>query len=155
MRKKSDREKFIAELRRHRDELGRSKAYRAAMGNLSELVDLLVKSASRERAGLEGVIGRILKVAEIIPLDASVIGLAGAAQIAFDISFQDSIVLASVFSHLGETKPTESCFLNQNTRDFDTPNVKGTLMDQHGCKLFGKFDYGLRYVKARLRDQER
>ena len=63
------------------------------------------------------------------------------------MSAQDSIVLASVLSHLGDT--TESCFLNRNTKDFDRPDIR-EMLDEYGCKFFGRFDEGLRYIEARL-----
>ena len=66
------------------------------------------------------------------------------------MSVQDSIVLASIVSHLAATKPVESCFLNRNTKDFDDPNVQ-EMLDEFGCKFFGRFDDGLHYIEARLR----
>ena len=67
----------------------------------------------------------MLKAAEIIPLDSDVFHQAGGIQVAFDMSVQDSIVLASIVSALAATKPAESCFLNRNTKDFDDPNGRG------------------------------
>ena len=60
---------------------------------------------------------------------------------------------ASILSHLADTKPPESCFLNRNVRDFDTQKVRETL-DTFGCRLFGRFDDGLHYVETRIRQPE-
>jgi hypothetical protein len=57
--------------------------------------------------------------------------VAGDIESGFGLSAQDSIVLASIVSHLAKTKPAESCFLNRNTKDFDGPDVRETL-DQYG-----------------------
>ena len=150
MRRGNERSRLSAELQKHLSELGRSKTYREVSGNFSELAALLIASAERERAGLQSATDGMLKAAEIIPLDSDVFHQAGGIQVAFDMSVQDSIVLASIVSHLAATRPAESCFLNRNTRDFDDPNVR-EMLDEFGCKFFGRFDDGLHYVEARLR----
>ena len=150
MRRGNERSRLSAELQKHLSELGRSKTYREVSGNFSELAALLIASAERERAGLQSATDGMLKAAEIIPLDSDVFHQAGGIQVAFDMSVQDSIVLASIVSHLAATKPVESCFLNRNTKDFDDPNVR-EMLDEFGCKFFGRFDDGLHYIEARLR----
>jgi predicted nucleic acid-binding protein len=152
MRRGNERSRLSAELQKHLSELGRSKTYREVSGNFSELAALLIASAERERAGLQSATDGMLKAAEIIPLNSDVFHQAGGIQVAFDMSVQDSIVLASVVSHLAATKPAESCFLNRNTKDFDDPNVR-EMLDEFGCKFFGRFDDGLHYIEARLRQK--
>jgi hypothetical protein len=152
MRRGNERSRLSAELQKHLSELGRSKTYREVSGNFSELAALLIASAERERAGLQSVTDGMLKAAEIIPLDSDVFHQAGGIQVALDMPVQDSIVLASIVSHLAATKPAESCFLNRNTRDFDDPNVR-EMLDEFGCKFFGRFDDGLHYIEARLRQK--
>jgi hypothetical protein len=117
--------------------------------NFYELADLLLRSGEREREGLQRTIERMLQSAQVIPLDSSVLHVAGSMESGFGLSAQDSIVLASIVFHLARTKPAESCFLNRNTKDFDVPDVRETL-DEYGCKLFGRFDEGLRYIESRL-----
>jgi hypothetical protein len=150
MHKGSERSKLGTELQRQLSELGRSKPYREASSSFNELTALLIRSAEGERAGLECAIEGILKTAEVIPLDSDTFHGAAAIQIAFDMSIQDSIVLASVVHHLSETKPAESCFLNRNTKDFDDPNVR-EMLEEFGCKFFGRFDNGLQFIEAQLR----
>jgi predicted nucleic acid-binding protein len=152
MRRGNERSRLSAELQKHLSELGRSKTYREVSGNFSELAALLIASAEREHAGLQRATDGMLKAAEIIPLNSDVFHQAGGIQVAFDMSVQDSIVLASVVSHLAATKPAESCFLNRNTKDFDDPNVR-EMLDEFGCKFFGRFDDGLHYIEARLRQE--
>jgi predicted nucleic acid-binding protein len=152
LRKGNERSRLSAELQRHLSELGRSRPYREAPGNFNELVAVLIRSGERERAGLERSIEGMLKTAEVIPLDSDIFYRASGIQVGLDMSAQDSIVLASVVSHLSETKPVESCFLNRNTKDFDDLNVR-ELLDAFGCKFFARFDDGLHYVEARLRKE--
>jgi hypothetical protein len=65
------------------------------------------------------------------------------------MSGQDAIVLASVLAHMDLRRPPESCFLNRNTKDFDDPDIRERL-EARGCRFFGKFEDGLRYVVARI-----
>jgi hypothetical protein len=149
LRTKNARSRLRSELLPHLRELARSRAYREVSANFDELADLLLRSTERERAGLQRTIERMIKAAQVIPLDSRVLDMAGSIESGFGLSAQDSIVLASIVSHLAETKPAESCFLNRNTKDFDGPDVRETL-DQYGCKFFGRFDEGLHYIEARL-----
>jgi len=150
MHKGSERSKLGTELQRQLSELGRSKPFREASSSFNELTALLIRSAEAERAGLERAIEGILKTAEVIPLNSDMFHGAAAIQTAFDMSIQDSIVLASVLHHLNETKPAQSCFLNRNTKDFDDPNVR-EMLEEFGCKFFGGFDTGLQFIEAQLR----
>jgi predicted nucleic acid-binding protein len=153
MHKGSERSKLGTELQRQLSELGRSKPYRDASGSFNELTALLIRSAEGERAGLERAVEGILRTAEVIPLDSNMFYRAAGIRVAFDMSIQDATVLASVVHHLNETKPAESCFLNRNTRDFDDPNVR-ELLEEFGCKFFGRFDNGLQFIEAQLRKAE-
>jgi len=150
MRKGNERTRLSTELQKQLSELGRSKPYRQTSNSFSALTELLIRSADRERAGLREAIDGLLRAAEVIPLNSDVFYRAGGIQVALDMSDQDSIVLASVVGHLAETAPTESCFLNRNTKDFDDPKVRDAL-DDFGCRFFGRFDDGLRFVKEYLR----
>lgn len=153
MHKGNERSRLASELQKHLSELGRSKGYRAIPGAFSELLALLIASGDRERMGLQGAIDGLLKTAQIIPLDSEVFSRAGGIQVALGMSPQDSIVLASIISHLAETKPAQSCFLNRNTRDFDDPKVREVL-DEFGCKFIGRFDDGRRHIEARIRTED-
>ena len=149
MHKANERSRLSTELQKQLSELGRSKPYRESSGSFNEIAALLIRSAESERAGLGRALDAILRAADVIPLNSDVLFQAGGIQTALDMSAQDSIVLASVVRHLSETKPAESCFLNRNTRDFDDPNVR-EMLDQFGCKFFGRFDKALQYIEAYL-----
>jgi hypothetical protein len=69
-----------------------------------------------------------------------------------ELSLQDALVLASIQLHLDRGRPSESCFLNRNVKDFDDPRVR-EMLDKYGCKLLGSFDRGLAYIQSRLRPQ--
>jgi len=152
MHKGNERSRLIPELRKHLSELGRSKPYQKDSNTFAELTSLLINGGESERARLQVAVDGILNAAEIIPLNSEVFHEAKGFQLAFDMSFQDSIVLASVVRHLTDTKPTESCFLNRNTKDFADPNIRD-MLDQLGCRFFGRFDHALDFIEAHLRSQ--
>jgi predicted nucleic acid-binding protein len=150
--KEKARNRLSNELRHQLSELGRSKPYRGVRADFGTLATVLISSADQERDGLKRAVTRLLSTAEVIPLDGAILTSAGELQAAFSMSGQDAIVFASVLRHLKQTAPTESCFLNRNSSDFDDPDVRERL-DSFGCKYFGRFDNGLQYILTRLRIQ--
>ena len=89
---------------------------------------------------------------EIIPLTSEIFQEAKGFRSKFDMPFQDSVVLSSVVGHLRAANPAHSCFLNRNTKDFADPNIRD-LLDQFGCRFFGRFDNALGFIEAHLRGQ--
>jgi hypothetical protein len=147
--KEKARSRLGNDLRNQLFELGRSKPHRAVPATFDALASVLIASAQFERDGLRDTITALLRTADVISLDAAILRSAANIQVEFGISGQDAIVLASVLAHLDVHRPTESCFLNRNTKDFDDPDVRERL-EAFGCKFFGKFEDGLRFVTARI-----
>ena len=147
--KKKARSKLENDLKAHVAELGRSKQYRDELSKFNDLATFLATSLIMERAGLQRTTSRLIAEARIIPLDSSILRGADGLTGSLELSVQDSVVLASILSHLAETKPEESCFLNRNTNDFDNPEIR-EMLDSYGCRFFGRFDHGLHYIKSRL-----
>ena len=61
-------------------------------------------------------------------------------------------MLASVLAHLELHSPSESCFLNRNSKDFDDPDVRERL-EALGCKFLARFEDGLRYILSRIENR--
>lgn len=137
------------DLRRHLGELGRSRPHRGIPATFEALAAALIASTQFEREGVRRAISDLLQAAEVIPLDARILQSAAVVESSYGLSGQDSIVLASVFTHLEATAPAESCFLNRNTRDFDDPDIRERL-EALGCKFFAKFAPALAYILTRL-----
>ena len=97
---------------------------------------------------LNAVLGRLLEIATLIPLDQEVLGNALLAQQNLGLSPQDSIVYASVHSKVVSENRLQ-CFVNKNTRDFLIPEIVEDF-DAHNCRLIGKFSDGLNYAKSTL-----
>jgi hypothetical protein len=153
MSKDKARSRLIKDLENHISELGRSRPFREELGSFRDLTALLSGSAKRERAGLQRAIDEMLLAADVIPLDYDVFRFADQMQAVRDMSAQDSIVLGSIVLHLAKAESAESCFLNRNSKDFDDPTVR-EMLDSFNCRFFARFDDGLRYIEARLRQEE-
>jgi predicted nucleic acid-binding protein len=147
--KEKARARLSNDLRTQLSELARSKPHREVPVAFEALAAVLIASAQFEREGLRDTISKLLRSANVIALDAAILGSAVEIQERYGMSGQDAIVLASVLSHLDLHNPPDSCFLNRNSKDFDNPDVRETL-DARGCKFFSEFENGLRYVLARI-----
>lgn len=62
---------------------------------------------------------------------------------------QDSIVYTSVITHLRQNQPQIACFLNRNSKDFDSPNIVDELID-FNCRMIARFDQGLAFIQAQI-----
>jgi hypothetical protein len=110
------------------------------------LAKVLSESAVLERAGVRDTVNRLLSIADVIPLTASVLAAAVALEDRFRISGQDAIVLASVLEDLRRRRPSVSCFLNRNARDFDDPSIREELTTLN-CKFLPTFGGGLGFLR--------
>jgi hypothetical protein len=148
--KEKARLRLSNELQAHLGELARSKPHRQVAEIFGGLVSILTARAGFEGDGLRDTVSKLLQIAHTIPLDAAILRAAADVQIAFDMSGQDAIVLASVLAHLDLYRPAESCFLNRNSKDFDDHAILETLASRQ-CRLFSKFADGQQYILARIR----
>lgn len=128
----------------------RSKSYQEETDALQNVTGLLVRSLQEEKNRFRRTVDKLLAVSEIIPLEARVLLDADRYQIDHDLSVQDSVVYASVLTHLRASTSTDKCFLNRNRKDFDDPDIEETL-NTHGCKMLFSFDKGYGYISSRIR----
>jgi predicted nucleic acid-binding protein len=130
-------------------QLSRTAAYTARIQEIQELAKVFQAASDDEKRRFSQYRQRLLQVAEIIPLTASVLTQAAAAELAYNLSPQDALVYASVTEHLAITQPSIACFLNRNFRDVDTPDILAALRLLN-CRMIPRFDQGLRFVQAQL-----
>lgn len=128
--------------------LSRSEPYREHVEAIQRITGFLVRSGQDEKKSLWNTQSRLLNIAEIIPLSSAVLSSAIAYQADHDLSFQDSIVYASVLNHLSTSTTTSKSFLNRDT-DFDDPDIEDTLR-RFGCKMLFRFDTGYNYINSQL-----
>ena len=71
-----------------------------------------------------GSVNRILEIAAVVPIELELIRGAIEFQKTRNLSLQDSIVYASVLSHLSTAPAEESkCFITKNSKDFANPDI--------------------------------
>jgi predicted nucleic acid-binding protein len=132
-------------------QLSRSKPYYEETDALQRATGLLVRSLDEQKERFHNTVNKLLAVSPIIPLDAQTFVNASKYQELHALTFQDSIVYASVLGHLSTSKSTAKCFLNRNSKDFDDPDIEETL-NSYGCKMLFSFDQGYRYISSKTRD---
>ncbi len=130
-------------------QLLRTQSYQSQTEASQEITSLLVRSTAEEMTRLTAAVQDVASVAEVIPLAGDVIAAAMQYQIQGDFSAQDGLVFASILSHLRATKPSRSCLLNKNRKDFSEPDKVAELKTL-GCRLIYSFQDGLRYIESQV-----
>jgi hypothetical protein len=130
-------------------QLSRSKPYHDELGELQRVTGLLARSLDEEKQSFRNTVNNLLAGSQFVPLDAQTFVDANKYQADHGLSFQDSIVYASVLRHLSTSTSTAKCFLNRNSKDFDDPDIEETL-DSYGCKILFSFDQGYRYISSQI-----
>lgn len=134
-----------AELR----QLARTTSYTARINSIQDISSLLIQSNEEERQRFNLYRERLLRAADIVPLNPEILTAALGYELTYGLPPQDALVYTSVIHHLQQNPSVESCFLNRNSRDFDNPDIVDEL-DKNNCKMIPRFDDGLRLVQTRL-----
>jgi predicted nucleic acid-binding protein len=148
-RRHRQRKRMKAELDEELRQLARTATYAQQLSGFQQLTTLLIDSADEEAKRLEGVRARLLQVAEVIPLEVSILTAAIQYQRTHGLDPQDALVYATVLLHLKQYQGPQSCFLNRNSKDFDDPDLIAELA-MYKCKLLPQFDAGCRFVLSCL-----
>lgn len=77
-------------------------------------------------------------------IDGRVLDEASRLAADFELELPDAVILAAVLADAGG-QPSQSVFLNRNTKDFNDPEVKARL-ERVTCELIGSFEGGLARV---------
>jgi len=148
--RKRRREHLHSELARELRELGRSKPYAGSREEFQDVTKALLVSGEEEKLRLDATIAQILKEAVLIPIEADVIRSAIEIQTRNRLSPQDSIIYASVLSHVATVAKEEpKCFITKNSRDFSNPDIVQEL-SALGCELGTNFGEGYGLVLKHL-----
>jgi predicted nucleic acid-binding protein len=150
VRRSKQRSELHERLSRELNELARSKPYLEIPNEFQGITKTLVESGEEEKERLDNAASRILETATVVPIEREVILAAIAFQKTRNLSPQDSIVYASVLSHLVSISMEEpKCFITKNSKDFANPDIY-TELETYGCKLLTKFSNGLGYAQSCL-----
>lgn len=130
-------------------QLRRTESYATRISSIRDIARLLVQSNEEEQQRFLHYRNRILKIAEVVPLTASVLAEAATFEEPYDLTPQDALVYISVLNHLRQTSPPVACFLNRNSKDFDNPDIVNEL-GQYNCRVIARFDHGYSFILSQL-----
>lgn len=130
-------------------QLSRTASYKSRIPSIQDIASLMVQSNEEERHRFIRCRARLLEVGDIISLNPTVLREAASYETAYDLTPQDALVYASVISHLRHHLPEQSCFLNRNSKDFDSPDIIEELK-QFNCRMIPRFDDGYRFALSQL-----
>jgi predicted nucleic acid-binding protein len=149
IRQKQERRRLQESLDKELREISRTKFYQNRLDSIEDIRSLIVQSSQEIGENFAKYREHLLKIAEIIPLNADILFESASAEENYNLSPQDALVYVSVLKHLQENKPQEACFLNRNWKDFKTPDIVDELQSLN-CKMFGEFDGGYKFLQSKL-----
>jgi hypothetical protein len=132
-----------AELR----QLSRTASYASRLKSIQDIASLMVQSNEEERHRFIQYRERLLKVGEIVALTSDILIEAAFCETTYDLTPQDALVYASVIAHLRCYQPQQACFLNRNSKDFDSPDIVDEL-NQFNCRMIPRFDSGYSFLQS-------
>ncbi len=130
-------------------QLLRTASYASRIKSIQDLASLMVQSNEEERNRFIQCRERLLDVGEIVALTAEILSEAASYETTYDLTPQDALVYASVIAHLRRDQPQQACFLNRNSKDFDSPDIVDEL-NQFNCRMIPRFDGGYGFLQSRL-----
>jgi predicted nucleic acid-binding protein len=134
-----------AELR----QLSRTASYVSRIKSIQDIASLMVQSNEEERHRFIQCRDRLLNIGEIVALNANILIEAASYETTYDLTPQDALVYASVIGHLRQYQPQQACFLNRNSKDFDSPDIIDELR-QFNCRMIPRFDSGYSFLQSQL-----
>lgn len=133
-------------------QLSRTASYASRIQSIQDIASLLVQSNEEERYRFIQCRQRIVEIGEIIALTAKILSGAAEFETRYDLAPQDALVYASVISHLQNFKPQRACFLNRNSKDFDSPDIVEEL-NQLNCRMIPRFDHGYDFILSQVNNR--
>lgn len=150
IRQARNRKALQQSLDREFKQLERTVSYKNRIqNNIREFFNLLVEIDVEETKRFAKYRNRLLSHADIIPLNGNILSEAATYENRYALMPQDALVYASILFHLQQNQPTIACFLNRNSRDFDTPEIKAEL-NSFNCRMISQFDQGLSFIQSQL-----
>ena len=126
--------------------MSRSEQYSQIVSSGNAVSSLLRQSAEEDKERLDSVLFKVLECAVIVPVGVEVLKSAIEFQDSLDLKPADSIIYASVINHMSSSLAETKCFLNKNSKDFNTPDIREQLQTNN-CRLISSFDDGLSFIQ--------
>lgn len=149
-RKNAERQQFNVQLRKYIRETSRSTQFSGLVDESKNVVAALIAGGDESKARLAAALMSIESNGAVISLTSEIIVMAGSHEMAYSLSSQDALVLASVKSH-AEKHGGPKCFISQD-EGFDDPLIHSELLVNE-CKVIVNFDDALAHIKHGLRPE--
>jgi predicted nucleic acid-binding protein len=143
-RRATERREFHFALQKQIREISRSQPFHGLIEQSRDVVAALVAGGEESRERLESAIQTFASEATVIPLTDTVVGIARRHELAYSLTPQDALVLASVRSH-AEQHTGPKCFVSQDAKGFAHPTVYDEL-SAVDCKVLVNFADALAYI---------
>lgn len=147
IRRDKNRTQLASSIEKEFNQLGRSTPYKAETDTFKAVVSLLTRSGSEDQKRYAQIRDRLLRMADIIPLNKNILAIAPRHEVRHGLSPQDAIVYTSVLHHLTVTNPGNGCFLTRNSKDFADSDLEEALK-KHNCKILFNFSAGYNYIQS-------
>jgi predicted nucleic acid-binding protein len=134
-------------------QLLRTASYASRIKSIQDIASLMIQSNEEERHRFIQCRDRFLEVGEIISLNAMILREAASYEPTYDLTPQDALVYTSVITHLRHDLPEQACFLNRNSKDFDSPDITDELRKLN-CRMIPRFDSGYRFIQSQLLSEQ-
>lgn len=145
----NERRDFHAALQRQIREISRSEPFRTLIDQSRDVLAALVAGGEESRDRLERTIDRFAASATMIPLTSDIVAIARWHELAYSLTPQDAVVLASVRAH-AETNAGQKVFVSQDAKGFANPTVYDEL-NAVECKVLVNFTDALAFIMNALR----
>jgi len=128
-------------------QLSRNQSYSSRIERIQDIASLMVQSNQEEWQRFVHYRDKLLRTGEIIALTSNILEKAASCETTYDFKSQDAIVYASVVQHLNDDQPKEACFLNRNSKDFDSQDIVDDLKKLN-CRMIFRFDDGYSFIQS-------
>lgn len=149
IRQARNRRKLQQSLQVELGQLSRTASYAQRLQNIEEIVSWMIQSNEEERDRFSTYRDRLLRIGEVVALTAEILQEAAVCEQDYDLTPQDAMIYASVMGHLRCDRPEQACFLNRNSKDFDSPDIVDELI-RWNCRMIPRFDHGYQFLRSHL-----
>ncbi len=144
------RENFQRELNSQISQLAQTIQYNSQIKNFRALDTFLTQNIDEEKKRFERCRRSLTETAEIIAFDPETITRAKLTATRYDLTLQDAIVFSSILGHLQQSKASQNCFLNRNSKDFSQPSIAKRLKTLN-CKFFADFEKAYNFINSQIK----
>lgn len=145
-----ERSNFKDQLNSQLSDLTRNSKNVSQIKSFRTLDTFLTQNIEEEKKRFEKHRKTLTKLAEVLAFDAQIIQEARQIESKYNLTLQDSIAFSSILRHLKKNIKDQNLFLNRNSKDFNTIDIKDKLKD-FNCKFISSFKDGYSYILSQIK----